>query len=501
MDLISREVPVESTIPCRPIRCTNTLRRPLETIQHEVTIMDDATRFTRFWPQARKISRIIRRSIPVAFDAKAALKRWLPGPERAPTDRIRQRANRAAGVDLDWFQGMASPGPSWARREYGEYYASSVSVYSAVKLRAEAVSRPNLLIHRRSADGTNSPVGPGHPVQQLLDRVNPWYTRGDLWRATEIYLCLWGSAFWALDRDESGRWEIWPLRPDRVSVVPDSHQYIRGFTYMGRNGPVAYTPDEILWMRYFNPLEEFAGLSPIAPVRMAVDMGKDGLRFNRNFLRNSAQPDFVLLTNESMTDSEVEEFYNRWEARYRGPGNAHRPAIASFVRDIKTLGFSQRDMDFIQGLRWSLEEVSRTYGVPKPLLSELERATFSNINTAERIFWRNTMIPEMRFFEEQLTRMLLPRLGYQDLEATFDVSSIEVLREDENSRVSREAQLLDRGVLTINEVRRSRNLPDVPWGDTWAKATGRRGRSTETEAASQPAQPTFSNGARTTAPQ
>ena len=397
--------------------------------------------------------------------------------------------------DVDWFQGIASSGLGWARTEYGEYYASSVSVYSAVKVRSEAISRPNLVIHRRSADGTMSPVGTAHPAQQLLDRVNPWYTKGDLWRATEIYLCLWGSAFWALERGENGQWEIWPLRPDRVSVVPDSRQYIRGFTYMGRNGPVAYTPDEILWMRYFNPLEEFAGLSPVAPVRMAVHMGKDGLRFNRNFLRNSAQPDFVLLTNETMTDSEIEEFYSRWEARYRGPGNAHRPAIASFVRDIKTLGFSQRDMDFIQGLRGSLEEVSRTYGVPKPLLSDLERATFANINAAERIFWRNTILPEMRFFEEQLTRMLLPRLGYPDLEAAFDLTNIEVLREDENSRVSREAQLLDRGVLTINEVRRSRNLPNVPWGDTWAKAPSKRIRPTEMEAASQPAPEAINNGA------
>ncbi len=176
-----------------------------------------------------------------------------------------------------------------------------------------------------------------------------------------------------------------------------------------------------------------------------------------------------------MTDTEIEDFYNRWEARYRGPDNSRRPAIASFVRDIKTLGLSHRDMDFIQGLRWSLEEVSRAYGVPKPLLSDLERATFSNVNAAERMFWRNTILPEMRFLEEQLNRMLLPRLGYSDLVAQFDASSIEALREDENSRVTRDMQMLDRGVLTINEVRRSRNLPDVPWGDTWANAPGRGG--------------------------
>ena len=166
-----------------------------------------------------------------------------------------------------------------------------------------------------------------------------------------------------------------------------------------------------------------------------------------------------------MNDVEVEEFYNRWEARHRGAANPNRPAIASFVRDIKTLGFSHRDMDFIQGLRWSLEDVSRVFGVPKPLLSDLERATFANVNAAERIFWRNTMLPQVGFLEEQINRMLLPRLGYPNLAIKFDLSNIEALREDENSRVTRETQLLDRGVLTINEVRRSRNLPEVPWGD------------------------------------
>ena len=172
-----------------------------------------------------------------------------------------------------------------------------------------------------------------------------------------------------------------------------------------------------------------------------------------------------MLTDESMTDTEIADFYDRWEARYRGPGNAHRPAIANFIRDIKPLGLSHRDMDFIQGLRWSLEEVSRAFGVPKPLLGDFERATFANVNAAERIFWRNTMLPQVGFLEEQINRMLLPRLGYPDLAIKFDLSNIEALREDENSRVTRETQLLDRGVLTINEVRRSRNLPEVPWGD------------------------------------
>lgn len=391
--------------------------------------------------------------------------------ERAGGGNPVRRGNRAAAADLAPLGDAFGAGGGWANPEYGAYYAASVSVYAAIRLRADAVSRPPVTLYRRSPSGTKTEVSPAHPAQQLLNRVNPWYTRGDLWQATEIYLNLWGQAFWALERDATGRPEIWPLRPDRVTILPDRQRYIRGFVYRGRAGaPVAYTADEVVWLRYFNPLEEYAGLSPLAPARLSVDMGGDGLRFNRNFLRNSAQPDFVLLTDAQMTDAEIEDFYNRWEARYRGAQNARRPAIANFVRDIRTLGLSHRDMDFIRGLRWSLEEVSRAYGVPKPLLSDLERATFANINAAERIFWRNTIVPELRFLEEQLNRMLLPRLGYPELELGFDLSAIEAMQEDENSRVSREMQLLAHGVVTINELRRQRNLPEVPWGDTWGSA-------------------------------
>lgn len=398
-------------------------------------------------------------------------------PAAGPPPSTAGRVSRvAAGGGWPAMERMAAsaldPGQGWARPEYGNYMATSPSVYSAIKLRADALTRPPLRVYRKSgAQGRHTLVEASHPAARLLERVNPWYTRADLWRATEIYLCLWGAAFWAIERGADGAPELWPLRPDRMAVIPDRRRRgARGFVYRGRAGGLpgetaAYTPDEIVWLRYFNPLEELAGLSPLAPARLSADMGHEGLHFNRHLLRNSARPDFLLLTNQEMNETELEDFYARWELRYQGPGNAHRPAVASAVRDVKTLGLSHRDIDFIQGLRWSLEEVSRTYGVPKLLLGDFERATYANVQASERMFWRNTIVPEVRFLEEQLNRMLLPRLGYPQLWVEFDLSVIEALQEDENSRVQRETALLDRGVLTINEVRRERNLPEVPWGD------------------------------------
>ena len=75
------------------------------------------------------------------------------------------------------------------------------------------------------------------------------------------------------------------------------------------------------------------------------------------------------------------------------------------------------------------------------------------------------MIPEIRFIEEQLSQKLLTQLGYPEITLRFETSNIEAQRQDEDSLVNRQSMLLDREVLTFNEVRRQHNLPDVPWGD------------------------------------
>ena len=150
--------------------------------------------------------------------------------------RIVNKRSRAASVDVDRFAETSGVGQSWARTAYGEYYATSVPIYSAIRIRSEALARPKVTVLRRTA-GDWLPVGDDHPAQRLMDSVNGWQTRGELWRATETYLNLWGSAFWALERDERGQWEIWTLRPDRMRVLPDKGEIRERVRVHGGAGP------------------------------------------------------------------------------------------------------------------------------------------------------------------------------------------------------------------------------------------------------------------------
>ncbi len=387
------------------------------------------------------------------------------GNGRLRTIGIGKRQNPVMKDLVDRSKEQWGTGDQWTPATYGEYYVKSVPIYAAIKLRADAVASVPLQVLR----GEEEPVWVGrhHPAQAVLNRVNPFWTRGDLWRATETYLGLWGVAYWFLVRQGEVPVEIWPLRPDRMRIVPDTQKYIKGFVYgSSRWDMIAFKPEEIVWIRYFNPLDEFGGLSPIAPLRLSADMGMDALRANRSGLRNDSVPGLIFETQETPSEEEVKEFYERWESRYRGVDNARRPALLSAGMTAKNLGFSPRDMEYVQSMRWSLEDVSRAYNVPQGMLHDLEHATYANIRTQWMAFWLGCIGPELQFYTEELNEMFLrdptqdrSRFGDDSLVVAFDTSKVKALQEAEGDKAARLSIYVKSGILTPNEARKEINFP------------------------------------------
>lgn len=423
----------------------------------------------------------VLRAFSTAVKGRRVAQQGMPGEEFAH------------GIGDVWGSGSGG----WAQTSYGEYYPRSAIVYAAIKVRQDAIARlpvralrrvpetrrreycihtEHSSFHAASSDFPSSgkgqeasvrasgePVGADHPLQRLLDSPNAFWSRSDLWRATETYLSLWGSAFWGLERDENGGIvEIWPLRPDKMRVIPDAQRYIKGFVYLGAGGtPVPYLSDDVVWMRYFNPLDEYEGLSPIAPLRQSADMGMDALRANRKLLQNDSTPGLIIEMEGFPTDAEVSDFYARWESRFRGVDKTRRPALLSPGMKASNLGFSPRDMEYVESLRWSLEDVTRVFGVPKVMIGDLENTTFSNFSTARRLFWEDTIAAQLAFYREALQQYLLPHFGDDSLTVEFDLSGVEALKESEENKAKRRSIYVKAGIMTVDEVRHDMNLPPL----------------------------------------
>ena len=360
----------------------------------------------------------------------------------------------------------------YAPEEYAAYISTSNAVYACATLRSGLLgSLPARVYRTRAGSAERQEVVRG-PLYELLQRVNPFWTFRRLVEMTELTLCIWGEAYWFLERGPSGvqtPMEIWWARPDRVRVVPDERAYIGGYLLYPVEGgePIAYRPGEVIWLRYPNPVEEFAPLSPLSAARLAADYASAAMKSNLALFRNGIQAGGLVSPRNGMTFTreQADALMEALERRFQGADRAHRWGVMRADVEVTTLGMTPQDAEFIQGLNWSLEDVARAYRVPLDLVGG--QRTYENVRAAMRAIWVNCLLPEASFIASELTEQLLPLFPGQGDVIELDTSGVEALQEDESERWQRARSQIEVGALTINEWRRAIGLTEVAWGDTW----------------------------------
>ena len=326
----------------------------------------------------------------------------------------------------------------------GGYYRSSVPVYRAVKLRSDAVARARLKVYRVNRDGDQEWAGEDDPVQGLLDRVNQDWTRSRMWRAVETYLCLWGQSFRWVNRAGSpdpAMWEIWPLRPDKVKVVVGKDGVIAGYIHDPQGSRFAMLPDDVIWDRYFDPLDHHKGLSPLLAGLSSVQMQLEMLAFNRQLFKHGIlTSNLAFFLGEMAMPEDVELFQERLADRYSGIGNAQRPIVTTGQGSVQNLGISNRDMEFIQGIQLAKEHVADIYGMPEELMAGAQHPTFSNREAAIRDFYANTVTQEWDLLASEMQEQFVPMLprAYQGVILRFDTEEIAEMQESMTDRWNRE---------------------------------------------------------------
>ena len=362
------------------------------------------------------------------------------------------------------------------RVDYGEYIQTSNAVYTAARLRASLLSSLPIVAYRVGPDGRRDKVTAG-PLVELLQKVNPFWTFQRLVEMTELSLCLWGSAYIFLDRGTNRRgrpMEMWWARPDRVTVVPDKENYVSHFLYQvgSDQPPIRFERDEVVWLRYPNPLDEFDGLSPLASAAIAADTSRAAMISNAAMFRNGLQMAGVVqpANGQNLTEEQARGLEQAMARRFKGADKAHRWGVLRFEAKFQPLSVTPKDAEFLGSLKWSLEEICRAYGVPLDLLGG-ER-TYANQADARLAIWTDTILPEARFISTELTEQLLPLFaGVADV-IEFDASGVAVLQEAEAAKWTIEKEQIATGALTVNEWRTSKGLDPLPWGEAWwAQAT------------------------------
>jgi len=133
--------------------------------------------------------------------------------------------------------------------------------------------------------------------------------------------------------------------------------------------------------------------------------------------------------------------------------------------DWKPMSLSPRDMDFLEAKHAAAREIALAFGVPPMLLAIPGDNTYANYQEANRVFWRQSVLPLAARIACALTSWLAPAFG-GGLVLSADTDRVEALSSDR-------AALWDRvgnaTFLTVNEKRLATGYGAVDGGDVFAR--------------------------------
>lgn len=177
----------------------------------------------------------------------------------------------------------------------------------------------------------------------------------------------------------------------------------------------------------------------------------EAMKNNYFFYQNSAIPSALLLLDEWLTDDEMQIVKDQFDAQFKGSKNNHKTMIAWWVKDIKTLSMTPRDMEFINQRNLTTEKVAAVFGVPKTILWYTNNVNYSNGQTLRKEFIEGTIRPYEKDFEYMLNKCL--QMFRPDISKSYwvraDWDQFEQTQEEKQTQV----EDIRHWIRTINEVR------------------------------------------------
>jgi len=268
-----------------------------------------------------------------------------------------------------------------------------------------------------------------------MRRPNPAQAQRDFIENIVSFLLVAGNSFIEISSLDAGPRELVPLRPDRMQVIPGSKGWVEGYRYSVNGVFLNLAADCVLHLKLFNPLDDYYGLSPLEAAGRSLDTHNAASAWNKAMLDNAARPSGALVFSGGDGQLSADQFArlkSELEDNFQSAANAGRPMVLEGGLDWKEMGFSPKDMDFINSKNNAAREIALAFGVPPMLLGIPGDNTYANYAEANRVFWRQSVIPVLRRVIDALSHSVAAQFE-EGLRLDLDLDQVEALSHDRDA--------------------------------------------------------------------
>lgn len=279
----------------------------------------------------------------------------------------------------------------------------------------------------------------------------------ELMQTMVMHWCLRGNAYAQIVRNGDGSVKaLYPLNPDQMNVYMDESGKITYRYYDKKNHYVDYKTEDVLhWKCMGNGIK---GLSKLEFMSSSLTENAAAQESANDVFTSKGRLKGILSTPNLLNPKQKDEI----EVQFKNMAQGGIPVLPASMT-FQQLSLSPAETQLLETRKFSVEEICRWFGVPSALVNSDGGAPGSNLEQVTANFYKGTILPMCISLEQAIMKRVPSTAEKYDHSIRFKLSFLN--RASDKDRSSINAQAVQNGWKTRNEVRREEGLPPVKDGD------------------------------------
>lgn len=341
-----------------------------------------------------------------------------------------------------WSVGGYGTEPKSTFRSFFNYYKKSSNVYRVINEISQTVGKGwfDLL-------DSNGEQVEDRNVMEILN----YYQSFDKFKTRIVRdINVTGNAF--ILKLKNVNWQlIWlqVLDPRTIRILADPYGEVVKYFQAVQASYQEFEPDEIVhFYDELDPDNEIFGMSPMEWIIIDVMADTESGLSNYYFFKNSAIPSQLFVLEPWMTKEQIKSITAQLKQNFSWGQNKHKNWAIVWVKDIKQLQPSLKDMEFETLRKFNIEKVCAAYWVPKIILWYTDSVNYSNAEVQYQRFIENTIRPREKKIEELVTNII------REINPNLRIEFVDDHIDDLDKRLTVIEKQISLWLMTPNEARK-----------------------------------------------
>lgn len=339
------------------------------------------------------------------------------------------------------------------------------AIFRCVSVISQSIAMLPWNVLKQDDDDSTEKLPSAHPIVWLLKhKPNPETKAFDFKAALLVHALTQGNGYAEIVRNGRGQpIELWLIDdPDRVTPGRDANGALAYKIQQADGGAVILGARDVFHLKGLTT-DGIRGLGilELAARSVGVSIALDQVT-ERYFSQGLRTPGFMKLKGKGGIEAlrKVNEFIKE---QFTGLQNFHRPVPIDDNMEFQPAGSTLDDAQFIDMRKFAVTDWCRWYGVPPHMVMDLDKATYSNIESQGIDFLNLGLLPRIIPMEQEADFKLLTD-NWGGLQSKVDTNAI--TRGDMAQRIAYYQGMRNMGVYTVNDILGSEGRSTIgPEGD------------------------------------